>query len=311
MVRAFSVFPRMGSPVEFRWTEDGKPLPNQTIKPVMSPYAAWMIADILSDRSSRFVGFGPAPALATPFESMFKTGTANQFQHIWALGATRRFTVGVWMGNFSGETVIGSTGSSIPARIAAKLLGVLEESAGQEKVQRTAGLRTEGLRTEGRVAENLAGPVPQGTTEVRICALSGMAAGPYCTGLTREFIRSGKIPAVCNWHTHAGLFYPSEYRSWLSERFRSGGVRQEGTGRIRTPVTGAVFYLDPSLPAGVQALRVETTGFSESALVFVDGELSGSLNHAGVYALPLLRGRHSITVADSGGSTAGVEIEVR
>ena len=304
MVRAFSVFPRMGSPVELRWTEDGKPVQatkGQATPSVMSPYAAWMIADILSDRSSRFVGFGPAPSLATPFESMFKTGTANQFQHIWALGATKRFTVGVWMGNFSGETIIGSTGSSIPARIAAKLLGVLEESAGQEKTQRTTG----------RVTENLAGPMPQGTTEVQICALSGMTAGPYCTGLTREFIRNEKIPAVCNWHTQAGLFYPSEYRSWLSERFRSGGVRQEGAGRIRTPVTGAVFYLDPSLPADAQAIRVETTGFSESALIFVDGELVGSLNHAGVYALPLSRGRHGVTVADAEGSAAEVEFEVR
>jgi len=303
MVRAFSVFPRMGLPLEFRWTEDGKPV--QPAKPVMSPYAAWMIADILSDRSSRFVGFGPAPALATSFESMFKTGTANQFQHIWALGATRRFTVGVWMGNFSGETVIGSTGSSIPARIAAKLLAALEESAGQEKGQKIGG-----LRTASRAAENLAGTVPQGTMEVQICALSGMAAGPYCTGLTKEFIRSEKIPAVCNWHTQAGLFYPGEYRSWLSERFRSGGVRQEGTGRIRTPVTGAVFYLDPSLPAEAQALRVETSGFSENALLFVDGGLVGSLNHAGVYALPLSRGRHSITVTDEG-SSASADFEVR
>jgi len=309
MVRAFSVFPRMGLPVEFRWTEDGKPVQaakGQAAPSVMSPYAAWMIADILSDRSSRFVGFGPAPSLATPFESMFKTGTANQFQHIWALGATKRFTVGVWMGNFSGETVIGSTGSSIPARIAAKLLGVLEESAGPGKEQKTGG-----LRTAGKVAENLAGSVPQGTTEVQICALSGMAAGPYCTGLTKEWIRNEKIPAVCNWHTQAGLLYPSEYRSWLSERFRLGGVRQEGAGRIRTPVSGAVFYLDPSLPAEAQAIRVETTGFSESALLFVDGELVGSLNHAGVYALPLSRGRHSVTVADAEGSTASVDLEVR
>jgi hypothetical protein len=138
-----------------------------------------------------------------------------------------------------------------------------------------------------------------------------MAAGPYCTGLTREFIRNEKIPAACNWHTQAGLFYPGEYRSWLSERFRLGGVRQEGSGRIRTPVTGAVFYLDPSLPAGAQALRVETSGFGPGALLFADGELSGSLNHAGVYALPLSRGRHSITVADAEGSSASADFEVR
>jgi penicillin-binding protein 1C len=302
MVRAFSVFPRMGTPAQLRWTEDGKP--DDAAPPAMSPYAAWMIADILSDRSSRFVGFGPAPALATPFESMFKTGTANQFQHIWALGATKRFTVGVWMGNFSGETIIGSTGSSIPARIAAKLLGALEDSIGQEKGQ-------EKSRASNRITENLAGPLPPGTSEVRICALSGMAAGPYCTGLTKEFIRNEKIPAACNWHTLAGLLYPSEYRPWLSERFRSGGIRQEGSGRIRTPVTGAVFYLDPSLPAESQALRVETSGFSSGALLFADGELIGSLNYAGVYAFPLSRGRHSIIVTDPDGNSASVDFEVR
>jgi hypothetical protein len=72
-----------------------------------------------------------------------------------------------------------------------------------------------------------------------------------------------------------------------------------------------VFYLDPSLPAEAQALRVETAGFSQDALLFVDGELAGSLNLAGVYALPLSRGRHSITVADSEGSSASADFEVR
>jgi len=79
------------------------------------------------------------------------------------------------------------------------------------------------------------------------------------------------------------------------------------------PVSGAVFYLDPSLPAESQALRVETTGFSSGALLFADGELLGSLNYAGVYALPLSRGRHSITVVDTEveGSSASVDFEVR
>jgi penicillin-binding protein 1C len=312
MVRGFSAFPRGGTPAVMTFFEDAKPSSAgpqntglQNTGPLMSPYAAWTIASILSDRSSRFVGFGPAPVLATPFESMFKTGTANQFQHIWALGATKRFTVGVWMGNFSGETVIGSTGSSIPARIASKLLGALEESAGEGKT------RTQNHPSLNLAATNLGGPVPSGVTDVQICALSGLAAGPYCTGLTWEWLRNEKIPPACTWHTSAGLFYPPEYQAWLTERFRSGGVMREGAGRIRTPVQGSVYYLDPSLPPGAQALRIETSGFAGEAFVFADGELSGSLNHAGVYALPLSRGRHRITVEEPGGASASVEFEVR
>ncbi|MDR1803487.1 MAG: transglycosylase domain-containing protein [Treponema sp.] len=300
MVRGFSAFPRGGSPAELIWIEGDKtPQPAGLSQQFMSPYVAWIIADILSDRSSRFVGFGPAPALVTPFVSMFKTGTANQFQHIWALGATKRFTVGVWMGNFSGETVIGSTGSSIPASIATRLLTAMEQSAGA------------GDRGSAGSFENLAGPTPAGVTETQICALSGMASGPYCTGLTREWIRNEKTPSTCTWHTEAGLFYPLEYQAWLAERFRSGSVMQGGSGRIRNPVSGSVYYLDPSIPPNAQALRVETNGFSADALVYSDGVLQGSLNHAGVYALPLSRGRHTVLVEDIDGSSAMVDFEVR
>ena len=313
MVRGFSAFPRGGSPAALTWTEDEQASPS---RPVMSPYAAWMITDILSDKSSRFVGFGPAPTLVTPFASMFKTGTANQFQHIWALGATRRFTVGVWMGNFSGETVIGSTGSSIPARIASRLLSAMEQSAGPENAAAVspgsnASRRAGSSGVTGIIKENLSGPPPPGAVELDICALSGMAAGPYCTGIVREWVRNDRVPPPCTWHTAAGLFYPPEYRSWLAERFRSGGVQQEGGGRIRIPVPGAVYYLDPSLPPDAQALRIETTGFDTEALVYADGLLMGSLNYAGVYAFPLSRGQHTVLVEDPGGTSASVEFEVR
>jgi penicillin-binding protein 1C len=255
----------------------------------MSPYAAWIITDILSDKSSRFIGFGPAPTLATPFPAMFKTGTANQYQHIWALGATGRFTVGVWMGNFSGETVIGRTGSSIPARIAARILTAMEAAEGTGSM----------------------GSPPPGVTQVEICSLSGMAAGPSCTGTVQEWLRTEQVPARCSWHSAGGLFYPPEYQAWLAERFRAGQAQGEGTGMIRLPVEGSVFYLDPSLPHEAQALRLETAGFGPNALVYTDGNLEGSLNYAGVYALPLSKGLHTAVVEDENGASAWVNFEVR
>jgi penicillin-binding protein 1C len=303
LVRAFSAFPRGGRPADLRWFED-EPASTDDVgtsreNATMSSYAAWMIADILSDRSSRFIGFGPAPTLSTPFVSMFKTGTANQYQHIWALGATRRFTVGVWMGNFSGETVIGRTGSSIPARIASALLTALEGSQGS----------TSGDSSALVSAENPAGPAPAVTEEAEICVLSGMTAGPFCAGVTRERFLYNKVPTPCSWHTGSGLFYPAEYQSWLAERFRTGTARQGG-GMIRMPVSGSVFYADPGLPPEAQALRVETAGFAPDTLVYLDGAVQGSLNYAGVYILPLYRGRHTITVEDEN-NAASADFEVR
>ena len=308
MVQGFSAFPRLGIPGKLTWTENESALPGEAM---MSRYAAWIITDILSDKSSRFIGFGPAPTLDTPFMSMFKTGTANQFQHIWALGATRRFTVGVWMGNFSGETVIGSTGSSIPARIASRLLAAMEQSAGAdiETADRSVSDRT---NTDKDIfIQNLSGPPPSGITQTRICALSGMAAGPYCTGIVQEWLRPENAVELCTWHTQAGLFYPPEYRPLLTERFRSGSTRNAENGIIRIPVQGSLYYLDPFVPLEAQALRIETAGFGPDALLFMDGILEGSLNYAGVYALPMSRGYHTVVVEDTEGASASVEFEVR
>ena len=290
LTRAFALFPRGGAGLELRWIEEPSSQAGAGAA-VMSPYAAWVIADILSDRSSRFVGFGPAPSLATSFGSMFKTGTANQYQHIWALGATRRHTVGVWMGNFSGETVVGKTGSSIPARLAASILRALEGEADTPY---------------GHVG----GGPPESARAIRLCALSGMAAGPYCTGAYTDWIRESPAPTECVWHQGGAPVYPPEYRAWLSERFRAGTV-SPGKGVIRIPVSGSVFYLDPSLPEGSQAVRIETSGFGSDALVYDNDALKGTLSHSGVFVLPLVPGFHRIAVEDENREAAFVEFEAR
>jgi penicillin-binding protein 1C len=70
------------------------------------------------------------------------------------------------------------------------------------------------------------------------------------------------------------------------------------------------FYIDHALPPEAQAIRVETAGFSSGAHVFANDILQGSINYAGVFALPLRRGSWRITVEDENGSGT-TEIEVR
>ena len=292
MVRAFAAFPRGGSVPQLCFT--GHQPGNAATEEMMSPYSAWAVTDILSDRASRFVGFGPAPVLSTEFPSMFKTGTANQFQHIWALGATARFTVGVWMGNFSGETVIGRTGSSIPARIASDLLKALEQGLPPE-----AGGFT---------------PVPGSAREFQICTLSGMETGPYCSGSAHEWLPADKPPEKCSWHRRpdGSAEYPGEYQAWLYERFLRGqaAAGSFGNTQIRLPVTGSVFYFNPGLPPEAQAIRIETAGFGPGAAVYANDELRGAINQAGVFIMPLSRSLRRITVEDENGSSSA-DITVR
>ncbi len=74
--------------------------------------AAWLIADILSDRAARSVTFGLENPLATRFWSAVKTGTSKDMRDNWCIGFSRRYTVGVWVGNFNGEPMWDVSGVS-------------------------------------------------------------------------------------------------------------------------------------------------------------------------------------------------------
>ncbi len=70
---------------------------------VFSEEAAFLAADILSDRQARYLGFGLENALSTRFWTAVKTGTSKDMRDNWCVGFSREFTVGVWVGNYAGE----------------------------------------------------------------------------------------------------------------------------------------------------------------------------------------------------------------
>lgn len=80
-----------------------------------SEAATFLLSHILSDRESRSLTFGLENPLATPFWSAVKTGTSKDMRDNWCIGYSSRYTVGVWVGNFSGapmKNVSGVTGAA-------------------------------------------------------------------------------------------------------------------------------------------------------------------------------------------------------
>lgn len=74
--------------------------------------AAFIVSDILSDRGARGATFGLASPLSTPFWTAVKTGTSKDMRDNWCVGFSDRYTVGVWVGNFSGEPMWNVSGVS-------------------------------------------------------------------------------------------------------------------------------------------------------------------------------------------------------
>ncbi|MBM4242329.1 MAG: penicillin-binding protein 1C [Deltaproteobacteria bacterium] len=107
---------------------------------VFSPEAAFVVADVLSDRESRSATFGLENALATRSWAAVKTGTSKEMRDNWCVGFSRRHTVGVWVGNASGEPMHDVSGLAGAAPVWRELMGILDAGAPSEPPEAPAGL---------------------------------------------------------------------------------------------------------------------------------------------------------------------------
>lgn len=107
---------------------------------VMSAQAAFIIGDILADPAARAPTFGFASPLSTRTWSAVKTGTSKAMRDNWAVGYTDRYTVGVWVGNFSGAPMWDVSGVTGAAPVWRDIVEHLHENAPARPPTPPAGL---------------------------------------------------------------------------------------------------------------------------------------------------------------------------
>ena len=95
----------------------------------LSPEAASLIADILSDPLARRLEF-TGGLLDFPVQTAVKTGTSNDYRDSWAMGFSDRYVVGVWMGNLDQQPTRGVTGSTGPAMVLRGAFDLLSRNGG-------------------------------------------------------------------------------------------------------------------------------------------------------------------------------------
>jgi penicillin-binding protein 1C len=295
LARAFSVFPRDGVLIPLSWEkkagyskqkmgmEEEKSEREPGVQ-IFQADTARIICSFLSDRGARALAFGSARNFQAPFPAIFKTGTANQYQSIVALGATPLYTAAVWMGNFTGETVIGKTGSSIPAAIVRDTLAFLQGANGPDFAP------------------------PEAWTLQRICALSGMAPTSACFSVINEYVQgrsgadsfdSGGLDP-CTWHRAEGfgstaVVYPAEYQSWFTGSLRQGEMDYSSRPlEIISPREGFVFLRSPGI--GRDEIPVEVIGGAEDSLTVSYDNETFAVRRPFVFYLPPRPGSHTLRV---------------
>jgi penicillin-binding protein 1C len=329
LTAAYATFARHGMPITPRSIRQidqghGWKAVEQATAPerVMSERAAFWITDILSDPAAREFAFGRGGSLDFPFTVAAKTGTSEGYRDNWTIGYTREVTVGVWVGNFDRTPLRNSSGVTGAGPIFHSVMLAAER------------------RVAGHVADEGTPLVPPPASVVRrdICALSGMAANPWCPTKTAEWLPGEAALVPCSWHHESedGLLtvWPAVYRQWALEhglasepvhavRLQADRASPAKAGRhfgqdklalaIANPPAGAVYLIDPTLRSQYQALPLRATADAQAGVIewAVDGRALGAAPADQALQWSLTSGAHRISARDELGRVANVNILVK
>jgi penicillin-binding protein 1C len=332
LVGAYTAFNRGGVAGRVRYARDDATIDRR----ILSEGAAWIVRDILEANPRP----GYAPGTFDPGTRprvAWKTGTSYGYRDAWAVGATRAYTVAVWIGRPDGTPLPGQYGAvtalplmfqvvdSLPRNAIAAAPSPPPPSVSQREVCWPLGLAFDPAHPElchqKHTAWVLDGVVPPtlaerdatswsaGLLHLRIDAATGERLGPGCTRKHMREIEVARWPA---------LAYP-----WLSRDLRrraslpalARGCADDGLGttlplRIDGIGPDAAIARAPnsSTPA---TLHLRALGATGEVQWLVNGRLAGSTQGAGVFAHAFEQtGPQTITALADGGAWAQVRLRV-
>lgn len=290
---------------------------------LLSPESAFLVTEILSDNARP--DFPPGWESTSLPRVAWKTGTSYGHRDAWSIGYSPRYTVGVWIGNFSGEASSKLIGAEAAAPLLFQIMNRLLE-----------GTETEWFRR------------PETLVKREVCSLSGMPVGPYCSVAVEDYWIPGKSSEqVCDLHRSSlidqstGLRVPDYLRgtdgilertyiewppavaSWMAATGATGyrpppldpRFAQKISGdppRIVSPIRGREYELRPGVAPDQQklALVAEAGSGVRQLYWFIDGEFVGSAAPGEAVFYTPAPGTHELVCQDELGRTARLSFVV-
>ncbi|MGB8378622.1 MAG: penicillin-binding protein 1C [Rhodanobacteraceae bacterium] len=332
LVGAYAALNRDGLAGRLRFTA-ADPVINRR---VLSPGAAWIVRTILEAHprpgyASNTFDPGTHPRVA------WKTGTSYGYRDAWAIGSTRRYTIGVWIGRPDGTPLPGQYGAVTALPLMFQIVDSLPHAA----------------------VSSAPRPPPASVSQVDVCWPLGLAYDPghpeLCHQKRTAWVLNGVIPPTpperdaqvwsaglvhvrVDAHSglrlsngcHPGAFvdteiarWPALAYPWLSRDLRrrsslpvlapgcpDDGLDHIGALRIAGIADQAAIARAPNgdKPASV---RVRALGVAGNILWLINGKLAGKTRGAGFFEHAFTqRGDQTITALAVSGATARVQVRV-
>jgi penicillin-binding protein 1C len=292
---------------------------------LLTPEACYILSDILSelrrpDLPSAWEWSVDMPKVA------WKTGTSYGRRDAWSIGYTRRFSVGVWVGNFDGRGVPELVGADAAAPVLFGIISALESRS-----------KSEWFREPDRVRYR------------QVCSESGMPMSSCCSSAKGELYVPGVSPhrectlhrsvlidsetgyRLCR-HCCRGRAYeeriveewPAAIATWLERNgYPIDRIPEHHPGCprilaghapiINSPVTGCEYKLRRDVHPDYQKILLDASVSNRSSRVFwfLNGELIFSGSPVEKVFIDPKPGSHLVVCSDDHGRSSEARFTVK
>ena len=258
-------------------------------KTLFSPGVAYIITEILTDVRR------PDLPVCWEFTSLpkvaWKTGTSYGHKDAWSIGYDPRYTVGVWVGNFSGTGQPGLVGAEKAAPMLFDIFNKLNLNTTVHWFQQPSTVQWR-----------------------EVCAVSGQKPGSYCQTLVWDYYLLNRSPETeCTFHRtylldsisgyrlpphyyssakkvqeKVYIQYPPQVASWFEQNGRPGEklppllpdwqrLIPGGAPVITSPSPDFIYQLRPGIPREHQKICLEAAAANDVHKLywFIDGAFLG------------------------------------
>ncbi len=293
----------------------------ETLPNVFHPGSVWQTFQAIKEvNRPEEIDWRMIPSMQTV---AWKTGTSYGFRDAWAVGVTPRYTVGVWVGNATGEGKPGLVGARTAGPVMFDIFNVLPSS------------------------QWFAPPYDE-FIEAETCKQSGHLKGRFCEETdTILVVPNGLRTVACPYHHQVNLTADGKFRvyedcigeeatiqtnwftlppawEWYYKQrhseyktlppFKKGcGEDSHNPMQFIYPQMGAQVYLPKQLDGSLGEMTFELVHSNHGTTVFwhLDNDYVTSTEDFHKITLRPLAGKHSMTVVDVDGNTLSVTFWVR
>ncbi|MBX9782471.1 MAG: penicillin-binding protein 1C [Chitinophagaceae bacterium] len=291
-------------------------------KRMISADAAYMVNDILSrinrpDFPLHWEATAHLPKIA------WKTGTSYGRRDAWSIGYNKKYTVGVWVGNFSGEGNTGLSGAHTATPLLFRIFNTLDYDADRAWFTTPADLEQRqvcsetGLPPAANCTNLILDYFIPGISSTQTCnnyeeiAVSADEKISYCkscepaTGFKRKVYKL-IAPELQNWMQANGIaFEPIPAHNPNCEKIFTNGAPQ-----IKSPVNGTEYLISKKHPEPLQ-LVCETGNDVSRVYWYINNQFYKAADAGSKQFFIPAEGSIKISCTDDKGRNRNVKIVVR